>query len=64
MNCWATIKQSFNVYWPQVGRQMSDRGNVRISFLWSVGLSVGGEPDGEGHCQTADGGRTEVFTSF
>ena len=41
----------------------SDKGNVRRSFLWSDGPSVGGESDGEGHCRTADGW-TEVFTSF
>ena len=52
------------LYWPQVGHQTLNRGNVRRSFLWSVGPQVGGESDGEGHCWTADGGRTEVFTSF
>ena len=52
------------LYWPQVGRRMSDKGNVRRSFLWSDGPSVGGESDGEGHCRTADGGRLEVFSSF
>ena len=45
------------MYWPQVGRWTSDRGNVRRSFLWSVSPSVGGESDGEGHCWTADDGR-------
>ena len=39
---------------PGPGRT-SDKGNVRRSFLWSVGPSVGGEFDGEGHCRTADG---------
>ena len=29
---------------------MSDKGNVRSSFLWSDGPSVGGESDGKGHC--------------
>ena len=32
----------------------SDKGNERRSFLWLDG----GESDSEGHCQTADGGRT------
>ena len=79
---WANLQASPNskhhigltpLYWPQARRRMSNRGNVRSSFLWSVGPSVGGESDderhcrtadGEGHCRTADGGWTEVFTSF
>ena len=43
------------LYWPQVGRRTG---------AMSVHLSVGGESDGEGHCRTADGRQTEVFTSF
>ena len=37
--------------------RMSDKGNVRRSFLWSDGPSVGGELDGKGHCRTVDGGQ-------
>ena len=44
-----------SLYWPQVRRRTSDRGYVKRSFLWSVGPSVGGESDSEGHCRTADG---------
>ena len=51
-------------HWPQVGRRRSDRGKVSKSFLLSVGLSFGGGPDVEGRSRTADGGRTEVFTSL
>ena len=54
----------YSLYWPQVGRRTSDSNDVRRSFLWSVGLSVGGESDGGGHCRTADGGRTEVLISL
>ena len=50
------------LYRPQVGRRT--RAMSGEVFLWSDGPSVGGESDGEGHCRTADGGRTEVFTSF
>ena len=34
--------------------QVRDRGNIKRSFFWSVGLSVREELYGEGHCRTAD----------
>ena len=53
------LAEAFMTWHHQVGRRTSDKGNVRRSFLWLDGPSVG-----EGHCRTAGGGRLEVFTSF
>ena len=49
--------------WPQVERRRLDRGKVRKSFLWSVGLSVGGGSDGKGRSRRADG-RRQMDGSF